>query len=95
KRYEEVIAAGEEALLIWRRLAREAPESYRPQLGYLLILVILMRIGQDLGLREALTEAEEAVEVFTALAAENPALFRPPLNEALRLRAHLRATDLP
>ncbi|WP_146228456.1 tetratricopeptide repeat protein [Streptomyces sp. CG 926] len=94
-RHEDVIAAGEEALPVWRRLARENPNTCRPQLAHLLLVLVMARISQKHGLREALTEAEEAVEVFAALAAQNPLLFRPLLNEALRLRAHLRATGLP
>jgi tetratricopeptide (TPR) repeat protein len=84
-RREEALAANEEALEIYRALAAESPDAFRPDLAT--SLNNLSAHLSDLGRREeALVANEEAVEIYRALAAERPHAFRPNLATSLGAR---------
>ena len=77
-RREDALAAAHEATDLYRRLAAERPDAFRPDLA-----MSLNNLGNglsDLGRREdALAAAHEAVDIRRRLAAERPDAFRPDL----------------
>ncbi len=79
---EEALEAAREAVEIYRELARQRPDAFRPDLAMSLNNVA-NRLS-DLGLREeALEAAREAVEIRRELARQRPDIFRPDLAMSL------------
>jgi tetratricopeptide (TPR) repeat protein len=84
-RREAALVANEEAAEIYRALAADRPDAFRPNLAA--SLNNLSAHLSDLGRREeALAANEEAVEIRRALAAERPDAFRPDLAASLGAR---------
>ena len=81
-RREDALAESEEAAEIYRALAAERPDAFRPDLAMSLnnLSVRLSELGRR---EEALAAIEEAVEIRRALAAERPDAFRPDLASSL------------
>ena len=81
-RREDALAAAQEAIDIYRRLAAERPDAFLPDLA-----TSLNNLGNrlsDLGRREdALAAAQEAVDIRRRLAAERPDAFLPDLATSL------------
>ncbi len=77
-RREPALAAAEEAVALYRELAAQRPDAFRPDLAR--SLNNLGNMLSDLGRREpALAAAEEAVALYRELAAQRPDAFRPDL----------------
>jgi tetratricopeptide (TPR) repeat protein len=74
-RREEALAAGEEAVGIYRELAVARPETFRPALAQSLhnLAVLLAGLGRR---EEALAAGEEAVGIYREAAAARPEAFR-------------------
>jgi tetratricopeptide (TPR) repeat protein len=89
------VAAAEEAVGIYRKLAAARPDAFRPDLAALLHNLSLQLA--DLGRREdALAAAEEAVGIYRKLAAARPDAFRPDLAGSLtNLSAYLGELGRP
>jgi tetratricopeptide (TPR) repeat protein len=85
----EALAAGEEAVGLWRPLAQENP-AYEPDLARSLmdLGVQLADLGRD---REALAAGEDAVDLWRPLTLDNPG-HQPSLAAALQELAHHLAT---
>ncbi|MFG2349583.1 tetratricopeptide repeat protein [Streptomyces phaeochromogenes] len=81
-RWEEALAATQEAVEVYRRLAAANPAAHEPDLAR-----ALTNLGADLSklgrLEEALTAAQDGAEVYRRLAAANPAAHEPELARAL------------
>ena len=81
-RREDALAAAQEATDLYRRLAAERPDAFRPDLAA--SLNNLGNMLSDLGRREdALAAAQEATDLYRRLAAERPDAFRPDLAMSL------------
>jgi tetratricopeptide (TPR) repeat protein len=81
-RYEPALQAAEEAARLYRDLAADRPDAFRPSLA--ISLNSLASSLSDLGRREeALQAAEEAARLHRELAAEWPDTFRPDLAMSL------------
>ena len=79
---EQALEAAREAVEIYRELARQRPDAFRPDLAMSLNNVA-NRLS-DLGQREqALEAAREAVEIYRELARQRPDAFRPDLARSL------------
>ena len=85
-RREDALAVAEEAVGLYRTLADQRPDAFRPNLaGSLNTLANRLR---DLGRREdALAAAGEAVWLRRTLAAQRPDVFRPDLATSLMVAA--------
>jgi tetratricopeptide (TPR) repeat protein len=81
-RRKDAVAAAEEAVTIYRRLAEANPAAYLSGLASALnnLGVLLSELGR---LDEALAAAEEAVDIGRQLAEANPAAHLPDLAAAL------------
>jgi tetratricopeptide (TPR) repeat protein len=92
---EAALAAAREAVELYRALAAQRPDAFRPDLA--MSLNNLAAMLSELGEREAaLAAAREAVELRRALAAQRPDAFRPDLATSLMVRALcLDAADQP
>ncbi|MDP9119771.1 MAG: tetratricopeptide repeat protein [Acidobacteriota bacterium] len=90
-RWEEGLAAIEEAVAVYRALASSRPDAFRPDLAR--SLNNLSHHLNALGRREeGLAASEEAVAVYRALASSRPDAFRPDLAGSLNnLSNHLSA----
>ena len=89
---DEAKAAWREAAELYRALAAQRPDAFRPNLAA--SLSNLANMLSDLGEREAaLAAAREAVELRRALAAQRPDAFRPDLAMSLNNLAN-RLSDL-
>jgi tetratricopeptide (TPR) repeat protein len=81
-RWEQALAATEEAVAVWRRLAAARPEAFVPDLATALSNLGAMLWG--LGRREeAVTATEEALGILRRLAAARPDAFEPHVATAL------------
>ena len=81
-RREDALAAIEEAVEIYRRLAAQRPDAFAPNLAS--SLNNLSGCLSDLGRREdALAAIEEAVDIRRRLAAQHPDAFAPNLASSL------------
>ncbi|MGD0109963.1 MAG: tetratricopeptide repeat protein, partial [Rhodopila sp.] len=81
-RREDALAVAEEAVSLYRALAAQRPDAFRPDLA--LSLNNLATMLSELGQREdAPAVAEEAVSLRRALAAQRPDAFRPDLAMSL------------
>ncbi|MEV5434472.1 tetratricopeptide repeat-containing serine protease family protein [Streptomyces sp. NPDC052682] len=81
-RRSEALAAGQEAVEIYHRLAADNPSAYEPDLaGSLSNLGI--RLSQAGRWSEALAATEEAVEIRRRLVADNPSAYEPDLARSL------------
>ncbi|WP_217427409.1 tetratricopeptide repeat protein, partial [Sphaerotilus uruguayifluvii] len=79
---EEALAAAREAVEIYRELARQRPDAFRPNLAVALnnVANFLSALGQR---EEALAAAREAVEIRRELARQRPDAFCPDLATSL------------
>ena len=83
---EAALAAAREAADLYRALAAQRPDAFRPNLA--MSLNNLANMLSALGEREAaLAAAREAVEIRRALAAQRPDAFRPDLARSISVRA--------
>jgi tetratricopeptide (TPR) repeat protein len=91
---EAALNAAREAVDLYRALAAQRPDAFRPDLA--MSLNNLANHLGELGDREAaLTAAREAVDIRRALAAQRPDAFRPDLAVSLRVFADcLESEDL-
>jgi tetratricopeptide (TPR) repeat protein len=81
-RREEALAAAVESADLYRALAAQRPDAFRPDLA--MSLNTLANRLSALGRREeALAAAGEAVDAYRALAAQRPDAFRPDLARSL------------
>ena len=82
-RYEEALAAGTEAVTVWRGLAAAYPDTFTPELAGALTgyAFTLMQLGRY---EEALAVSTEAVALYRELAAARPDTFTPELAGALQ-----------
>ncbi|HQK00655.1 MAG TPA: tetratricopeptide repeat protein [Verrucomicrobiota bacterium] len=81
-RRSEALAPAQEAVELYRALARQNPDAFQPDLAS--ALNTLANRLSELGRRsEALAPAQEAVELYRALARQNPDAFQPYLAGAL------------
>jgi tetratricopeptide (TPR) repeat protein len=94
-RREQALAVAEEAVALYRELAGQRPDAFRPDLAA--SLNNLANRLSDLGRREqALAVAEEAVALYRELAGQRPDAFRPNLAVSLAVQANcLEALDRP
>ncbi|MFM9700677.1 tetratricopeptide repeat protein [Streptomyces europaeiscabiei] len=78
----EALTPTEQAVVIWRRLAKADPAAYEPDLARSLsnLGIYLAEAGRR---GEALTIAEQAVKIWRRLAADNPAAYGPDLARSL------------
>jgi tetratricopeptide (TPR) repeat protein len=84
---EAALAAAREAAELYRALAAQRPDAFRPDLA--MSLNNLAAMLSELGEREAaLAVAREAVELYRALAAQRPDAFRPDLAVSLAVLAN-------
>jgi tetratricopeptide (TPR) repeat protein len=76
------LAPAQEAVELYRALARQNPDAFEPDLAMSLntLAVLLSDLGRQ---SEALAPAQEAVELYRALARQNPDAFQPYLARAL------------
>ena len=81
-RREEALAASEEAVAIWRRLAKERPDAFLPDLAMSLHNQS-NRLGELERRDEALAAIEEAVAIYRPLAEARPGAFLPDLAMSL------------
>ena len=89
---EVALAAAREAAELYRALAAQRPDAFRPDLA--MSLNNLANMLSDLGEHEAaLAAAREAVELYRALAAQRSDAFRPDLATSLNNLA-LSLSDL-
>jgi tetratricopeptide (TPR) repeat protein len=81
-RREEALAPAQEAVTIGRRLAKDSPAAYLPDLASALnkLGAFLSEVGRR---EEALAPAQEAVTIGYRLAEANPAAYLPDLAGAL------------
>ena len=81
-RREEALAAAREAADLYRELAAERPDAFRPNLAMSLnnLSGRLSGVGRR---EEALAAAREAADLYRELAAERPDAFRPNLAMSL------------
>ncbi len=87
-RREDALAAGEEAVTIYRELAAARPDAFRPELATSLTNLSILLAGR--GRREeALAAIEEAVTIRGELAARWPDAHRHELDQSLRVVAWL------
>jgi tetratricopeptide (TPR) repeat protein len=81
-RREEALAASQEAVDIYRALAKERPDAFRPDLA-----MSLNNLGNRLSnlnrWKEALAASQEAVDIRRPLAKDRPDAFRPDLAMSL------------
>ena len=81
-RRSEALAPAQEAVELYRALARQNPDAFQPDLA--MSLNNLATFLSELGRRsEALAPAQEAVELYRALARQNPDAFQPDLAMSL------------
>jgi tetratricopeptide (TPR) repeat protein len=81
-RRAEALAPAQEAVELYRALARQDPDAFQPDLA--MSLNNLANRLSEVGHRtEALTPAQEAVELYRALARQNPDAFQPELATSL------------
>ena len=81
-RREDALAATNEAVEIYRQLARQRPDAFLPDLAMSLNNLGIML--NDLGRREdALAATNEAVEIYRQLARQRPDAFLPDLARSL------------
>ena len=89
---EAALSAAREAADLYRALAAQRPDAFRPDLA--MSLNNLATMLSDLGDREAaLSAAREAADLYRALAAQRPDAFRPDLAMSLNNLAN-RLSDL-
>jgi tetratricopeptide (TPR) repeat protein len=81
-RREEALAASQEAVAIYRRLAERSPDAFLPDLASSLnnISVYLSNLGRR---EEALAASQEAVAIYRRLAERSPDAFLPDLARSL------------
>jgi tetratricopeptide (TPR) repeat protein len=88
---ESAIAAGDEAVAIYRQLAPENPEEYEPQLARSLTLTAWSRLLAGQGrLPPCADELAEAAKIYQRLATAQPGTYADPLNTVQSLLADLR-----
>ncbi len=86
-RREPALAAAEKAAALYRELAAQQPDAFRPDLA--MSLNNLANSLSALGRREpALAAAEEAAALYHELAAQQPDAFRPNLAVSLAVQAN-------
>ncbi|KAF7983629.1 hypothetical protein HWV62_20562 [Athelia sp. TMB] len=91
-RMEESLLAEQEAVILFRALAREQPAVYSGVLAGRLsnLSGLLSKLGRA---QDALSAAEEAVNLYRPLAAEQPAVYNADLANSLNsLSVHLSAS---
>ncbi|MHC4357022.1 MAG: tetratricopeptide repeat protein, partial [Planctomycetota bacterium] len=92
-RREDALTAAQEAVEIYRRLAKDRPDAFLPDLA-----MSLNNLGNrlsELGRREdALTAAQEAVEIYRRLAKDRPDAFLPYLATLAKDRPDAFAPNL-
>jgi tetratricopeptide (TPR) repeat protein len=86
-RREEALARAQEAMDLYRALAAQRPDAFRPDLATSLntLAVMLSKLGRR---EEALARAQEAVDLRRDLAAQRPDAFRPDLARSLAVLAN-------
>jgi tetratricopeptide (TPR) repeat protein len=89
-RWEEALAASQEAAGIYRELAAARPDAFRPDLAGSLnnLSILLGGLGRQ---EEALATIQEAVTIRQELAAMWPDAHRQELEQSLRVVAWLEA----
>jgi tetratricopeptide (TPR) repeat protein len=93
-RREEALEQAEEAVRLYRELAGQRPDAFRPDLAG--SLNNLAAILSDLGRREeALEQAEEAVRLYRELAGRRPDAFGPDLARSFAVRGSIITDDRP
>jgi tetratricopeptide (TPR) repeat protein len=85
-RRDEALAAIEEAVTIYRQLAADQPDVFRPGLARSLN-VQATQLAYLASRGEALAAIEEAVAIYRELAAARPDLFRPSLARSLNIQS--------
>jgi tetratricopeptide (TPR) repeat protein len=94
-RREPALEAAQEAAVLYRELAAQRPDAFRPGLA-MSLNNLAIRLS-DLGRREpALEAAQEAVAIRRELAAQRPDMFRPDLAVSMAVQANcLDGLDRP
>jgi tetratricopeptide (TPR) repeat protein len=101
RRFDDALAAEQEAVTLLRRLSEKHPAGHQPDLADALVNLgsVLLSVGQhDKDVRrydDALVATQEAITLLRELADEHPARYQPDLARALRnlgnvLRSALR-----
>ncbi|MER6425527.1 tetratricopeptide repeat protein, partial [Streptomyces sp. NPDC001137] len=88
-RREDALAAITEAVDLYRELARQQPDVYRPDLASSLNN-LAVRLGDSGRRSEALAELSEAVEIRRQLTEVRPELHEEDLEQSLRVSSWLR-----
>jgi len=85
-RYEEALKSTEEAVKIYRELAKKNPDRFLLELAtaFNSLKVMYASLGHH---KEALKAAEEAVKIYRELAEKNPDRFLPDLAQSLMFEA--------
>ncbi|MFD0260955.1 tetratricopeptide repeat protein [Kitasatospora indigofera] len=86
------LAAGEEALGLYRALTEANPDAHQPDLARTLnnLSVYLGEVGRR---AEGLAAVQEAVAIRRALARANPDLFGPDLQQSLEVAGWLEGLE--
>jgi tetratricopeptide (TPR) repeat protein len=88
---ELAVAAGDQAVAIYRDLAPEYPEEYEPQLARSLIMTAWSRLLSGAGRQPpCLAELAEAAEIYGRLATAQPGTYTGPLSTVQSLLSDLR-----
>ena len=91
---EAALSAAQEAVELYRKLSRERPDAFTPDLAG--SLNNLAKMLSDLGQREAaLSTAQEAVELYRKLSRERPDAFTPDLARSLGALGQILRVDEP
>ncbi|MFI9248141.1 tetratricopeptide repeat protein [Streptomyces sp. NPDC053086] len=88
----QAVGALGEAVSIYRQLAQEQPEVYRPKLA-LTLYQLAAGLKEARLLTAALIAAEESAELYRPLAGDQPHVYQPDLDGVLRLAQWLESAS--